>query len=63
MPIYEYKCDSCGHGFSLLVSSSAKALEAKCPTCGSQSVTKQMSAFACSPSGGGGFVGSGGGGG
>ena len=63
MPIYEYKCDTCGHGFSLLVLSSAKASEASCPECKGQSVTKQMSAFACSSSSEGGFVGGGGGGG
>ncbi|MCK4911656.1 MAG: zinc ribbon domain-containing protein [Thermodesulfovibrionales bacterium] len=64
MPIYEYKCDACGHGFSVLTLSSAKASETTCPSCESQDVTKQISAFACMPSAtGSGFTGGGAGGG
>ena len=64
MPIYEYKCDACSHGFSVLTLSSTKAAEATCPSCGSRDLTKQISAFACSPSAtDSGFTGGGAGGG
>jgi putative FmdB family regulatory protein len=33
MPIYDYRCDHCGHVFSAVQSFSDKALE-KCPSCG-----------------------------
>ena len=64
MPIYEYKCNACGHGFSVLTLSSANAADTACPSCESQDVQKQISAFACAPSATGlGFTGGGGGGG
>ncbi len=44
MPLYEYRCVSCGHQFEKLMSSfSAKNPE--CPTCG-EATEKQLSAFA-----------------
>ncbi len=52
MPIYEFKCDDCKKGFEKLVRSSAAVSEVVCPVCGSQHVTKKMSAFAARPSGG-----------
>ena len=33
MPIYDYRCDHCGHVFSAVQSFSDNALE-KCPNCG-----------------------------
>ena len=33
MPIYDYRCDHCGHVFSAVQSFSDEALE-KCPSCG-----------------------------
>ncbi len=33
MPIYDYRCDHCGHVFSAVQSFSDEALE-KCPNCG-----------------------------
>jgi putative FmdB family regulatory protein len=33
MPIYDYRCDHCGHSFSAVQSFSEEALE-KCPNCG-----------------------------
>jgi putative FmdB family regulatory protein len=33
MPIYDYRCDQCGHVFSAVQSFSDEALE-KCPNCG-----------------------------
>ncbi len=64
MPIYEYKCNACGHGFSVLTLSSARAADTTCPSCVSPDVQKQISAFACTPSAtDNGFIGGGGGGG
>ena len=44
MPIYEYKCKKCGHGFEHL----ARTLNASapnCPKCNAKSPEKQLSAF------------------
>ena len=55
MPIFEYSCGACGHGFSVLVFSSSKEKEITCPSCSAKEVKKQVSSFACPlPSGGGG---------
>jgi putative FmdB family regulatory protein len=35
MPIYDYRCDHCGHVFSAVQSFNDEALE-KCPNCGKQ---------------------------
>lgn len=43
MPIYEYRCDSCGHQKEFLQRMSDKPL-AKCPKCGKRSFNKLMSA-------------------
>lgn len=62
MPLYEYKCKSCGHEFEKLVSISKAAEPQECPTCGSKDSQKQMSTFSlagpsvdvpAAPSGGG----------
>ncbi len=63
MPIFEYRCEACGHCFELLVFGSEKPA---CPKCGSPKLEKQFSGFAvsgpgrrpsrraaCGPSGGG----------
>lgn len=65
MPIYEYKCEKCGEGFSVLTSVGAEK-DTSCTGCGSRRVKKVMSAFSCSlPSegfgGGGSFGGAAGG--
>ena len=56
MPIYEYICRDCSHGFEVRQSSTARA---RCPKCASGRLAKQLSVFATSgaPSGdsGGGF--------
>ncbi len=44
MPIFEYKCDSCGRKFEVLEKSSA-AVKKVCPECGSEKVSKQLSVF------------------
>lgn len=45
MPIYEYKCQKCGHKFEKLVFGKEKI---KCPKCGSTSLHKLFSTFSSS---------------
>ncbi len=51
MPIYEYVCRKCQHGFEALVDSTGKA---ECPKCASAELDKQLSVFAAGKSTGGG---------
>lgn len=53
MPLYEYRCQDCQHGFELLVRESTTF---ECPSCHGQKLQKQLSVFAV------GAVGAGGGG-
>jgi len=66
MPIYEYRCQDCGHLFQKLQSMSAGSEGVTCPRCRSARVDRQLSAFSssssrgssatssgCAPSGGG----------
>src|ERR1035438_6482439 len=46
MPIYEYRCESCGDKFEKLVRRSTDALEAGCPSCGEKHLEQQYSTFA-----------------
>jgi putative FmdB family regulatory protein len=43
MPIYEYRCNDCGHQAEHLQKVSEKPL-AKCPACGKKTYKKQLSA-------------------
>ena len=52
MPIYEYACRSCGHEFEELQKISEKPL-VKCPSCGSKSLVKKVSAAGFRLKGGG----------
>lgn len=62
MPLYEYRCEDCGHEFEELVSFSRADL-VQCENCGSKNTRRLMSTFcdsgssdggpACFPSGGG----------
>ncbi|HPQ40837.1 MAG TPA: zinc ribbon domain-containing protein [bacterium] len=45
MPIYEFKCTSCGHVFSRLFKSAAREPDAQCPKCDSRQVNRLFSAF------------------
>jgi putative FmdB family regulatory protein len=45
MPIFEYKCSSCGEDFEKLVFGSA---EVRCPKCDSGEVKKKFSTFGMS---------------
>jgi putative FmdB family regulatory protein len=44
MPIFEYKCTSCGNEFETLVRASSP--RPGCPECNSTELTKKLSAFA-----------------
>jgi len=46
MPIYEYRCERCGHEFESLVMSREDAENIRCPGCGSVKVAKALSTFA-----------------
>ena len=46
MPIYEYECQDCGTRFEKLVRSVQGAEQIVCPGCQSESVVRQISAFA-----------------
>jgi putative FmdB family regulatory protein len=44
MPVYEYRCDKCGHCMEVLVKSS-NAPRPVCEKCGSKELTRQFSTF------------------
>jgi putative FmdB family regulatory protein len=46
MPIYEYKCDSCGNKFEKLVRRSEETEGLACPTCGERHLSQEFSTFA-----------------
>lgn len=46
MPLYEYKCPSCGTRFEELVSVNASE-RVVCPHCGEPKPVRQLSTFAC----------------
>lgn len=52
MPIYEYRCDACGHAFEALQKISDDALK-DCPECGKPALRKLISASAFRLKGGG----------
>ena len=67
MPLYEYRCEECGHQFTLLQSVHVRPGETICPKCGTQNNHRLFSAFATQggqgeglPAAGGGGCGSGG---
>jgi len=45
MPIYEYKCDKCGHQLETIQKFSDPPLQ-ECPACGERTLTKLISASA-----------------
>lgn len=51
MPIYEYRCERCGHRFDALQRVGDDGSSLHCPECGHQKVEKQFSAFATASSG------------
>lgn len=48
MPMYEYRCASCGHLFEELVFRPSDEKELKCPACGAEELERMMSAFSSS---------------
>jgi len=48
MPLFEYRCEPCGHRFEQLTRA---GVAPACPTCGSEQLEKQLSVFAVSVSG------------
>ncbi len=52
MPIYEYRCDDCGHDFETIQRFSDDPLKT-CPACGKDTLRKRMSASAFRLKGGG----------
>ncbi|MDZ4197751.1 MAG: zinc ribbon domain-containing protein [Kiritimatiellia bacterium] len=43
MPLFEYRCQTCGKDFEALLRSGPET--AACPSCGGQKVVKQLSVF------------------
>ena len=48
MPIYEYRCEECGHQFEILQRLGAGSDGLTCPTCGAPELEKMFSTFAAS---------------
>ena len=46
MPLYEYQCRACGHGFEILVRAGAD--RPACPACHSQDIERLLSSFGVS---------------
>jgi len=47
MPIFEYRCSSCGHKFEDVRPQSEADQVQACPKCGQAKVERQLSSFAC----------------
>lgn len=45
MPIFEYRCESCGHKFEAILFGEQKA---ECPQCHTEKLEKQLSTFSVS---------------
>jgi putative FmdB family regulatory protein len=52
MPIFEYRCDDCGGSFEKLIRRAAEKEELRCPACGKDHVTQQLSTFSAHSGGG-----------
>jgi len=46
MPIYEYKCDTCGTGYEQIRRMAEADTGLECPSCQSHEVNRQLSSFA-----------------
>jgi putative FmdB family regulatory protein len=58
MPLYEYRCETCGRTFEKLRRMSDSDSEVDCPNCASEQVRRQLSTFAtggCAAPAGSGF--------
>jgi len=45
MPIYEFRCKSCGNIFEYLCFSSSESMEVRCPHCGGEQTERLLSTF------------------
>jgi putative FmdB family regulatory protein len=45
MPVYNYKCKSCGHSFDLLTGVGDRSDELVCTECGSKEIEKNYANF------------------
>jgi putative FmdB family regulatory protein len=52
VPIYEYQCRECKHKFDALQKVGEDGSELRCPKCGADNPTKELSVFARSDSAG-----------
>jgi putative FmdB family regulatory protein len=50
MPLYEFRCASCGHQFEELIFKTSEVEDLTCPTCGAKQVNQLMSAFSTASS-------------
>jgi putative FmdB family regulatory protein len=48
MPIFEYRCESCGHHFEAILFGAQKP---ECPKCHTEKLEKQLSVFAVNKAG------------
>ncbi|HEX2254573.1 MAG TPA: zinc ribbon domain-containing protein [Thermoanaerobaculia bacterium] len=46
MPLYEYRCDGCGHRFEVLQRMGEGGEDLLCPRCGAERPARQLSTFA-----------------
>jgi len=46
MPLYEYRCKKCGHGFEELETIADRDKPRACPRCGEMCVEREVSVFA-----------------
>ena len=53
MPIYEYRCQACDHKSSFFVRSVKAGVDAVCPQCGSEDMSRLISPISFRSSGGG----------
>jgi len=53
MPLFEYECQECRHGFEVLQIKRGDENEIKCPQCGSVNVVKLLSSFSSKSNAGG----------
>ncbi|MCC6590088.1 MAG: zinc ribbon domain-containing protein [Bryobacterales bacterium] len=59
MPLYEYRCQTCGKRFEMLRRMSDSDRDLRCPECESKEVERLLSTFAtggCTPNASGGFT-------
>jgi putative FmdB family regulatory protein len=49
VPLYEYRCSSCGSCFELDCEPDERDAQAKCPHCGAVDVREMTTSFLCEP--------------